>query len=97
MYAIPTAGRTVPIPGMRKLLPATGQNIGQVTQYWQRRFRDGDITLTEAAPAPPAAAATAATTAATPAPAATAASTPATAPAPSTAASNTPEPARSAS
>ncbi|MFZ6848114.1 DUF2635 domain-containing protein [Undibacterium sp. RuRC25W] len=98
MYAIPIAGRTVPIPGTRKLLPATGQNIGQVTQYWQRRFRDGDITLSEAAPAPTAAAAPVApvaATAATPIPAANAASTPA--PAPATAASNTPEPARSAS
>ena len=50
MYAIPTAGRTVPIPGTRKLLPTPGQNIGQVTQYWQRRLNDGDITLSEVPP-----------------------------------------------
>jgi hypothetical protein len=50
MFAIPTPGRSVPIPGSRSLLPATGQNIGQVTQYWQRRLRDGDITLSETQP-----------------------------------------------
>lgn len=50
MFAIPTQGRSVPIPGSRSLLPATGQNIGQVTQYWQRRLRDGDITLSETQP-----------------------------------------------
>nr|WP_311528703.1 DUF2635 domain-containing protein [uncultured Ralstonia sp.] len=49
MFA-PTPGRSVPIPGSRSLLPATGQNIGQVTQYWQRRLRDGDITLSETQP-----------------------------------------------
>lgn len=90
MYAIPTAGRTVPIPGTRKLLPATGQNIGQVTQYWQRRLREGDITLSEAAPVPATAAAAAApVTATAPAPAAT--------PATAAASSNAPAPARSAS
>lgn len=50
MYAIPKPGRSVPIPGTNKLLPATGQNIGQVTQYWQRRLLDGDITLSETLP-----------------------------------------------
>jgi len=72
MFAIPTPGRSVPIPGTRTLLPATGQNIGQVTQYWQRRLHEGDITLSEAPPAAtPAAteAAKAASTAASPAPA----------------------------
>lgn len=52
MYAIPTPGRAVPIPGTRQLLPATGQNIGPLTQYWQRRLRDGDITVSETAPDP---------------------------------------------
>lgn len=50
MFAIPTPGRSVPIPGTRQLLPTAGQNIGGLTQYWQRRLRDGDVTLTEAAP-----------------------------------------------
>ncbi|WP_080934099.1 DUF2635 domain-containing protein [Xanthomonas albilineans] len=50
MYAIPKPGRSVPIPGTRTLLPATGQNIGPVTQYWQRRLHDGDITLSETPP-----------------------------------------------
>ncbi|WP_084818926.1 DUF2635 domain-containing protein [Xanthomonas albilineans] len=82
MYAIPKPGRSVPIPGTRTLLPATGQNIGPVTQYWQRRLHDGDITLSETpptlAPAGDAAKSAAATTAAAPtsvAPSSTAAST----------------------
>ncbi|WP_425512904.1 DUF2635 domain-containing protein [Xanthomonas albilineans] len=50
MYAIPKPGRSVPIPGTRTLLPATGQNIGPVTQYWQRRLYEGDITLSETPP-----------------------------------------------
>jgi hypothetical protein len=90
MYAIPTAGRTVPIPGTRKLLPATGQNIGQVTQYWQRRLREGDITLSEAAPLPATAAAAAAPFTAT-------ASTPASTTVAAAASSNAPTPARNAS
>ena len=56
MYAIPTPRRSVPLPGSRQLLPATGQNIGPMTQYWQRRLRDGDITVSETAPLPKAAA-----------------------------------------
>ena len=55
MYAIPTPGRSVPLPGSRQLLPAAGQNIGPLTQYWQRRLRDGDITVSESAPLPKAA------------------------------------------
>ncbi len=55
MYAIPTPGRSVPLPGHRQLLPAAGQNIGPMTQYWQRRLRDGDITISESAPSPKAA------------------------------------------
>ena len=50
MYAIPTWGRSVPIPGTRKLLPTVGQNIGPLTQYWLRRLRDGDITVSPTAP-----------------------------------------------
>ena len=50
MFAIPKPGRTVPIPGSRKLLGPAGQNIGQVTQYWHRRVRDGDVTLSQTAP-----------------------------------------------
>ena len=61
MYAIPTPRRSVPLPGSRQLLPATGQNIGPMTQYWQRRLRDGDITVSESAPMPKAAPASAAT------------------------------------
>ena len=55
MYAIPTPGRSVPLPGHRQLLPAAGRNIGPMTQYWQRRLRDGDITVSESAPLPKAA------------------------------------------
>ncbi|MFW6167578.1 MAG: DUF2635 domain-containing protein [Ralstonia sp.] len=94
MFAIPTPGRSVPIPVTRTLLPATGQNIGQVTQYWQRRLHEGDITLSEAPPAAtPAAteAAKAASTAASPAPASAPA---ANSPPPAT--SVAPEPAASA-
>ncbi len=62
MYAIPTPGRSVPLPGSRQLLPADGQNIGPMTQYWQRRLRDGDITVSEMAPLPKATAPTPAAT-----------------------------------
>ncbi len=55
MYAIPTPGRSVPLPGSRQLLPTAGQNIGPLTQYWQRRLCDGDITVSEFAPQPMAA------------------------------------------
>jgi hypothetical protein len=50
MYAIPTPGRSVPIPGTRRLLPSSGQNIGPLTQYWLRRLRDGDIRVHPGAP-----------------------------------------------
>lgn len=62
MYAVPTPGRAVPIPGTRQLLPAAGQNIGPLTQYWQRRLRDGDITLSDVPPNASAATALPATT-----------------------------------
>ena len=62
MYAIPTPGRSVPLPGSRQLLPAAGQNIGPLTQYWQRRLRDGDIIVSESAPLPKAAPAAIVTT-----------------------------------
>ncbi|NDU86472.1 MAG: DUF2635 domain-containing protein [Ferrovum sp.] len=52
MYAIPTPGRRVPLPGIRQFLPESGQNIGPMTQYWQRRLRDGDITVSTTVPIP---------------------------------------------
>lgn len=62
MYATPKPGRSVPIPGTRQLLPVTGQNIGPMTQYWQRRLADGDIAVSERAPTSSAATASTTTT-----------------------------------
>ena len=50
MYLKPKAGLNVPDPARGDSLPAEGREV-ELTQYWQRRLNDGDVS--EAAPATP--------------------------------------------
>lgn len=50
MFVKPKEGLQVPDPDRGDALPANGREV-QLTQYWQRRISDGDVTEAEA-PAP---------------------------------------------
>lgn len=42
MYLKPNAGLNVPDPARGDLIPAEGREV-ELTQYWQRRLNDGDV------------------------------------------------------
>ena len=42
MYIQPIPGRNVPDPVRGDLLPSEGREV-ELTQYWQRRLKDGDV------------------------------------------------------
>lgn len=42
MYLKPNAGLNVPDPARGDSLPAEGRKV-ELTQYWQRRLNDGDV------------------------------------------------------
>lgn len=44
MFVKPKDGRSVNDPARGDLLPAEGRNVDE-SQYWYRRFHDGDIEI----------------------------------------------------
>lgn len=49
MFIVPAEGLSIPDPDRGDRLPAEGRDV-PVTDYWNRRLRDGDVRIT----APPA-------------------------------------------
>jgi len=44
MFVIPKPGKTIPDPQRGDALPPDGREV-EASQYWQRRLRDGDVTI----------------------------------------------------
>lgn len=47
----PAPGCLVRDPLTREPLPADGKDVGELTPYWHRRLRDGDVIAVTPAPA----------------------------------------------
>lgn len=47
MYVIPKSGIVIRDPDLKTLVPAEGREVPD-TQFWQRRIRDGDVTVGKA-------------------------------------------------
>lgn len=53
IYVVPAAGRTVPDPVRKDVLPPAGRHVRK-SPYWARRVADGDVILKAAPKAAPA-------------------------------------------